>query len=117
MFFLSIGLLAILLVAPAHAQLAVETAPGITFYGGDTMSVETLPGVRHFSGAVNGTAVDIAPGITSYSLRPSFDAETDQRIQEIERQGAETRAWFQRDAAERAARERRLDETLRSYGR
>ena len=58
-------------VVSAWADMAIETMPGVTFYSGPnggTMSVETMPGVRFFSGEYGGSAVEILPGITSYSL-------------------------------------------------
>jgi len=62
--------LLVLVSSPALAQFAVETAPGVHSYGGETMSVETMPGYHRFSGAVEGSAIQIAPGLGYYNLRP-----------------------------------------------
>lgn len=73
-----------LITSPAFAQLAVEPMPGVRDYGG-IRSTETLPGVRSFSGAVEGTAVDIMPGATSYNLRPSLEDAAIRRAEEANR--------------------------------
>jgi len=67
-------LLMLLLLVPslAFAELAVEIIPGVTHYGGHTSSVEIIPGVKQFSGAYEGTVTELAPGITSYNLRPRY---------------------------------------------
>jgi hypothetical protein len=72
------------------------------------MGVEVLPGVRHFSGAVNGTAIEVYPGITHYNLQPGFNAEVDARISEIQREGDRRLADHQREQAARHAREDKL---------
>lgn len=74
----------VLFAVPALAEMAIETMPGVTFYGDHTLGVETMPGVHVYSGAVSGMAVEILPGMTSYSL--NRDAEFVQQLIDQDRQ-------------------------------
>jgi hypothetical protein len=102
---------------PAFAQLAAETAPGVGFYGGDTMSVETMRGYPRFSGAVEGSAVQIAPGLSYYNLRPSIDTELEQNLAAESQWRAQSNAASDRAREQEHARDRQLIEGIRNYGR
>lgn len=69
---LLILLVSMLVPSLAAAQLAVEIMPGVTSYDyGRTHSVEIIPGHKQFSGEIEGTVTEIAPGIRHYNLHPN----------------------------------------------
>lgn len=95
-----------LIATPVCAEVAIELIPGQMIYsgpGGQTMSVETIPGMRQFSGAVDGTAVDLAPGVTAYDLRPNGFADIEQRSRE---NGSALEQMFKEDQRHRAELDR-----------
>lgn len=113
------GLVAIALLlsaAPAFAQLAIETAPGVTRYGGHTTGVEVMPGVEFYSGAVNGSSVEVMPGVRSYHF-DSMERDIAERERRIEIEGARSRAWLDQTQAERRAADRRFNDFLNNLGR
>ena len=64
----------LLLCSAAHAQMATEIMPGMTYYSGPnggTLGVELMPGYRHYSGEIQGSSVETMPGVQFYNLRPS----------------------------------------------
>ena len=66
--------LSAILCGSAHAQMATDIMPGVTYYGGvngGTMGVDIMPGYRQYSGEVQGHSVEVMPGVRSYSLQPS----------------------------------------------
>jgi hypothetical protein len=109
--------LVIIVSGPAFAQLAVETAPGVRSYGGNTMSVETMPGYHRFSGVVEGSAVQIAPGLSYYNLRPSIDTELEQNFAAESQWRAQSGAAWDRAREQEHARDRQMIGGIRNYGR
>lgn len=114
-------ILALLLCLPsmALAQLAIETEPGVTYYDyGRTRSVEITPGVKHFSGEVEGTVTDFAPGIRSYSLHQNHPSGVPL---DLYQQSMESNRNFEASAESmrRSSDEitRKTDEWLRQRGR
>jgi hypothetical protein len=109
--------LLVLTSLPAFAQFAIETAPGVRSYGGETMSVETMPGHHRFSGAVEGSVTEIMPGVSHYNLRPSIDAELKQTFAAESQWRAQRNAEMERDQADRHRRDRQIEDRIHSYGR
>ena len=80
---------------------------------GTAMSVETMPGVRFFSGDVSGSAIEVMPGVTQYNFN-SVDNYADELATQSERDYARRRA-LEQEAENRALRERldRIEKQLR----
>ncbi len=103
----------------ALAQLAIETAPGVTEYDyGRTRSLEITPGVTHFWGAVEGIVTETTPGIRSYHLHHNHPSgvplDLYQRSLESTRN---VEALAEDMARDRAEQTRKTDEWLRNRGR
>lgn len=65
--------LCLVLLAPlsAWSEQGYEIMPGLQFIPGPqggTFGVETQPGVRYYRGEIEGSAIDIAPGVRSYNF-------------------------------------------------
>ncbi len=73
---------------PAVAEQGYALMPGMESIPGPhggTFGVETLPGVRYYQGEIEGSAIEIAPGVQSYNLRPSATDEVIRRSEESSR--------------------------------
>ena len=114
-------LLVVMCLCPslALAQLAIDTQPGVTSYDyGHTRSVESIPGVTHFSRAVEGTVIEIAPGIRSYHLHRNHPSGVPLDLYQRSRESTRNfEALADALARDRAEQTRKTDEWRRNRGR